>query len=177
MPRLLKTRRRSSSIQLDPGDHPVVAWINNLKHTGDYWGKAFALRRWQGAIVRKMFDRRGKPRYRKVFIGIPRKHGKTELAAAIVLYLLFGSGKRAHRIYSASRDHKQAALIYDAAAAMIRQDAGLSEASHIYKTIKRIEFAPGESFYEALSSEDAEKYGLRPSVIMIDEMWVLPNRD
>ena len=50
-----------------------------------------------------MFDADGQWRYRKVFIGIPRKQGKTELVAAIKLYLMFGSGKRGQKIFSTRR--------------------------------------------------------------------------
>lgn len=156
--------------------HVAVDFINSLCHTGDYHGEPFTLRPWQERIIRQIFDAEGKPQYRKVFIALPRKHGKTELAAAIVLYLMLGTGKKAHRIYSASGDHKQAALIYDAAVSMIAQSETLNGCTKVYKSTKRIEVPRMDSFYEALSSEDDQKYGLRPSVIMLDELWVMPNR-
>ncbi len=157
--------------------NPAVEFINSLHHTGDFWGKPFALRPWQEEIVRQIFDETGKARYRKVFIALPRKQGKTELAAAILLYLMFGTGKKAQRLFSASGDREQAALIYGAAAAMIRQSQALSDIALVYDGYKRIECKPIDGRYQALSSESAQKYGLRPSVIMLDELWVLPNRD
>jgi phage terminase large subunit-like protein len=51
----------------------------------------------------------GTRRYRKVFWRLPRKQGKTELAAAILLYLLLGTGRRGQQLYSASGDRDQAA--------------------------------------------------------------------
>ncbi len=157
--------------------NPAVEFINSLHHTGDYWGKPFALRPWQERIVRQIFDWRGKPKYEEVFLGIARKQGKTELAAAILLYLVFGTGRKGQRIYSAAGDHSQAALIYNAAANMIRQSQTLSDFSQVYKSTKRIEFNPNDCSYEALSADHALKYGLWPSAVMMDELWVMPNRE
>jgi phage terminase large subunit-like protein len=157
--------------------HAAVDFINCLCHTGDFWGVPFCLRPWQEDIIRKIFDASGKSKYRKVFIALPRKQGKTELAAAILLYLMFGTGKRAQRIFSASGTRDQAALIYGAAASMIRQSQALSDIAITYDGYKRIKCEPIDGVYQALSSEHAEKYGLRPSAVMLDELHVLPNRD
>jgi phage terminase large subunit-like protein len=155
-----------------------VDFINALHHTGDYWGVPFGLRPWQEyEIVRKIFDGKGKSRYRKVYIEIPRKNGKTELAAAIENFLMFGTGKQSQNLYSASGDREQAALIYRAASGMIRQSQALSDVSLCYDGYKRIEFRPLNSVYQALSSEHAQKYGLKPNTVIMDELWVWPNRD
>ena len=125
-----------------------------------------------------MFDEQGMPRYRYAFVGLPRKNGKTELAAAIVLYLIFGSELYGQNIYSASGDAKQAALIHKAAADMIQQDERLSAVARVYRgNDKQIRFEPNNSAYEALSSEAYSKHGLRPSVNVFDEVHVFPNRD
>lgn len=169
------TKRKPRAKRLAP--NPAVDFINALHHTGDFTGAPFALRPWQEDIIRKIFDEKGKTRYRTVFIGLGRKNGKTELAAAILLYLMFGTGRKAQRVFSASGDREQAALIYGAAAAMIRQSQALSDVSLVYDGYKRIEYSPLGSKYQALSSEHALKYGLRPSCILLDELWVFPNRD
>lgn len=153
-------------------------FINNLRHTGDFHGEPFALRKWQeNDIIRRIFDERGRPRYRKVFIALPRKQGKTELVAAILLYLMFGTGKRGQQIYSGSGDREQAALIYRAAASMIRQSEALSSCALAYDGYKRIACEPLDSVYQALSSDAPRKHGLRPSVVLLDEVHVFPNRD
>jgi phage terminase large subunit-like protein len=160
-----------------PERNIAVRFINELKHTGDFTGQPFKLRGWQEDIVRAIFDDDGKARYRTVFIALPRKQGKTELTAAILLFLMFGSGKKAQRIYSASGDLSQAALIFGAAAAMIRQSEALSAVAKVLDGYRRLEFEPAGSKYQALSSEHSRKFGLRPSVLLIDELHVLPNRD
>jgi phage terminase large subunit-like protein len=154
-----------------------VEFINELHHTGDYWGQKFALRPWQEDIVQRIFDEKGKSRYHTVFIALGRKNGKTELAAAILNYLMFGTGKQSQNIYSASGDREQAALIYKAASGMIRQSQALSDISLCYDGYKRIECKPINGLYQALSSEHAQKYGLRPTTVIADELWVWPNRN
>ena len=42
---------------------------------------------------------------------------------------------------------------------------------------KRIIYEPADSFYEALSSDAPRKHGLGPSVVLFDEVHVLPNRE
>src|SRR3954449_7058698 len=158
----------------------AVDFINNLTHTGDYNGVPFALRPWQEAIVRRLFGTirpDGKRQYRKMFLALPRKQGKTELAAAILLYLLLGTGRRSQQLYSASGDRDQASLIFKAAAEMIRNDPELDRVCLVYDGYKRIVCEPMGSFYQALSSDAPKKHGLRPSAVIFDELHVLPNRD
>lgn len=170
-------KRRASSGDSARGAHAAVDFINALHHTGDFTGVPFALRPWQEKIVRAIFDPSGKARVRKVFVALPRKQGKTELVAAIMLFLMFGTGKRSQRLYSASGDVEQAALVYGAAAEMVRQSAALSACALCYDGYKKIAFEPLGSVYKALSSDAPRKHGLRPSVVVLDELHVFPNRD
>jgi phage terminase large subunit-like protein len=157
--------------------NPAVRFINGLAHTGDWDGKPFDLRPWQERIITAIFDETGRARYRRVFIALPRKQGKTELISAILLYLMFGTGRRGQQIYSASGDRKQAALIHKAAARMVWHSRALRAVARVYDGYKRIECKPLDAVYEALSSEAPLKHGLRPSVLLFDELHVLPNRE
>jgi phage terminase large subunit-like protein len=177
MPATAKTKTQSKRTSNSP-KHPAVEFINRLTHTGDFSGEPFCLRQWQeDDFIRGIFGQDGRPRYRRVFGALPRKQGKTELVAAILLYLMLGTGKRDQRIYSASGDREQAALIYSAAAAMIANSEYLSSVCHVYKSRKEIEVARLGSTYKALSSEAFSKHGLRPSAVLFDELHVMPNRD
>ena len=167
-----------STYEFSLGHNPAVSFIDDLKHTGDFAGKPFELELWQEAMLRLIFDQEGLPRYRYVFIGLPRKNGKTELVAAVVIYLMFGSGLGHQNIYSASGDAEQAGLIHRAAASMINQSEPLSDRANIYKgNVKRILWETAHSEYKALSSEAYSKFGLRPSVNLYDEVHVFPNED
>lgn len=118
----------------------------------------------------------GKRQYRKMFLAIPRKQGKTELAAAIILYLLLGTGKHGQQLYSASGTKEQAALTYMAASAMVRNDEKLDGVCHLYDSYKKITLERLGSYYESLSSDAPTQHGRGPSAVIFDELHVFPNR-
>ena len=68
----------------------AVRFIEQLKHTKGKWaGKPFWLFPWQERVVRDIFgilDERGKRQFRTAYVEIPKKNGKSELAAAVALY-------------------------------------------------------------------------------------------
>src|SRR5262245_38516461 len=164
----------------DPGPARAVRFINNLTHTkGAYARQPFSLRPWQERIVREMFRTRrdGWRQYRTVLLEIPRKNGKTELAAAVALYGLFGDGELGAQVYSAAADKDQAALCFNVAAQMIRQDPELEAQCDLIDSQKRIVHRPSGSFYRAISSEAYSKHGLDPSMIVYDELHAAPNRE
>src|SRR5690348_8699584 len=94
----------------------AVRFINNLTHTGgNNEGKPFELRDWQDDIIRRLFGTLkpdGTRQYETCFLFLPRKQGKTELSAAIMIYCLLGQGKRGQEIYSAAADRRQAAKLF-----------------------------------------------------------------
>ena len=76
----------------------VINFINQLKHTKGKWaGVRFNLRDWQiRDIVKPIFGKLhpdGRRIVRTAYVEIPRKNGKSELAAAIGLFLLFADGE------------------------------------------------------------------------------------
>ena len=116
----------------------------------------FRLRPWQEEPTRQLFGTvrpDGLRQYRKMFCALPRKQGKTEWAAAILLFLLLGTGRRSQQLYSASGDRDQASLIFKAAAEMIRNDPELEAHCLVYDGYKRIVCEPLGSFYQALDSD------------------------
>src|SRR4051812_38303635 len=100
-----------------------------LKHIeGGMAGKPFALERWQQAVVGNLFgwkrlDEKGRTvrRYREVFLYVPRKNGKTPLAAGICNYIFFCDREPGAQLYCAAADKEQATLLYRQAKGMIEQ--------------------------------------------------------
>ena len=70
----------------------AVTFIQNLCHTKGRWaGQKFFLLPWQEQIVRDLFGivkEDGNRQFLTAYVEIPKKNGKSELAAAIALYLL-----------------------------------------------------------------------------------------
>lgn len=159
----------------------VISFIENLTHSeGPAGGTPFVLRDWQLQIVRDIYAPVNDDGYRTVrtcLLTMPRKNGKTQLCAALVLYHLLGDGENGAQVYSAAADRNQAALIFNAAAAMVRNDPELMTFVNIIESQKRIVHHESGSFYQALSSESRSKHGFSASTIIYDELAQAPNRE
>jgi len=150
-----------------------------LKHVkGALAGKPFNLEPWERAIVANTFGWKrpdGTRRYREVFIYLPRKNGKTTLAAGIVLLVLYTDGEPGAEVYSAAADRDQATLVFAQAEGMVVQEPELLSRAQIYKTGKSI--VVGGSSYKAISAEANTKHGYNTHLAVIDELHAQPNRD
>jgi phage terminase large subunit-like protein len=159
-----------------------VQIINGLTHTkGPFAGLPFRLRPWQEKrIVRPLFkiDRAtGKRQYRMCLLMMPRKNGKTELLAALAIDGLLFDGEIGAEVYSAAADKEQAALAFNVAAQMIRNDPELTARCDILDSQKRIVDHKTGSFYRAISAEAYSKHGFNASRVLYDELHAAPSRD
>jgi phage terminase large subunit-like protein len=158
----------------------AVSIINNLTHTkGPSALQPFNLRPWQVRIIRKLFTTRadGLRQYRTCLLMLPRKNGKSELCAALAVYFLLFDGEIGAEVYSAAADRDQAALVFNVAAQMIRNDPELLEQCEIIDSQKRIVHRASGSFYRAISAEAYSKHGFNASVVIYDELHAAQNRD
>jgi phage terminase large subunit-like protein len=158
----------------------AIRLINNLTHTkGVFAGQPFHLRRWQRRILEQLFTTGpdGRRVYRQCLLMLPRKNGKTELAAALALYFLLFDGEMGAEVYSAAADRDQAALVFHVAAQMIRNDAELLSECEIIDSQKRIVHRASGSFYRAISAEASSKHGFNASAVIYDELHAAPNRE
>jgi len=156
-----------------------IAFINGLTHTkGTFAGQTFNLRPWQVRILRQLFKKRkdGLRQYRTCLLMLPRKNGKSELAAAIALYGLLADGETGAEVYSAAADKDQAGLVFGVAAQMIRNDPGLYNDCYIVDSQKRIVHRTSGSFYRAISAEAYSKHGFNSSLVVYDELHAAPDR-
>ena len=164
----------------DPVD--PVKFINKLTHTkGNQWArKPFDLRGWQTDIVRRLFTVNPETRlrqYRTSLLMLPRKNGKSELAAAIALYGLIGDKEMGAEVYSAAADRDQASLVFNVAAQMVRTDPYLDAICEIVDSQKRIVHKKLGSTYRAISAEAHTKHGFNASMVIYDELHAAPNRE
>ena len=158
----------------------VVRFIETFcTHTkGDKAGAPFILEQWQkDDILRPLFGMKRKAdglrRYRTCYVEIPRKNGKSTLAAAVALYLLFADGEKGSEIVSAAGDRGQARIIYEIAADMIRNAPELAKRCRILQS--RIKY--GTSFYQSISAEASTKHGYNCAAVIFDELHTQPNSE
>jgi phage terminase large subunit-like protein len=158
----------------------AVRLINQLTHTkGKFASQSFDLRPWQVKIVKKLFTTKkdGLRQFRTCLLMLPRKNGKSELAAALAIYFLLFDGEIGAEVYSAAADKDQAALVFNVAAQMIRNDPELAAQCEIIDSQKRIVHRKSGSFYRAISAEAYSKHGFNASVVIYDELHAAPNRE
>jgi phage terminase large subunit-like protein len=158
----------------------AIQIVNNLTHTkGPFAQQPFNLRPWQTRILRQLFKtgKDGRRVYRQCLLMLPRKNGKTELAAALAIYFLIFDGEIGGEVYSAAADKDQAALVFNVAAQMIRNDAELLAQCEIIDSQKRIVHRASGSFYRAISAEAYSKHGFNASVVIYDELHAAPSRE
>ena len=159
----------------------AVAFIENLKHTKGRWdNQPFWLFPWQERIIRDIFgivDENGHRQFRTAYIEIGKKNGKSELAAAVALYLLYGDNEPSAEVYGAAADRQQASIVFDVAKRMVEKSPALMKRSKITAASKRIVNYSNAGFYQVLSAEVGTKHGLNVSGLVLDEVHAQPNRN
>ena len=158
----------------------AVTFINNLKHTKGVWhGVPFDLLPWQDKIIRDIFGtvkEDGYRQYNTAYVEIPKKNGKSELAAAIALYLTCGDGEWGAEVYGCAADRQQASIVFDVAVDMVEQCPALKKRIKPVLSQKRLVYMPTASFYQVLSAEAYTKHGLNVHGVVFDELHAQPNR-
>ena len=170
---------KTSHYDADAADYAVM-FIESLCHTKGTWAKKrFELIDWQEQIIRDVFGTLKSNGYRQfntAYIEIPKKNGKSELAAAVALLLLCGDGEERAEIYGCAADRNQAKIVFDVAVDMVRFCPSLEKRVKISVSQKTIEYLPTNSKYQVLSADVANKHGFNTHGVIFDELHTQPNR-
>ena len=170
---------KTSHYDKDAADYAVM-FIESLCHTKGTWaGKHFELIDWQEQIIRDLFGvlkPNGYRQFNTAYIEIPKKQGKSELAAAVALLLLCGDGEERAEVYGCAADRNQAKIVFDVAVDMVRFCPALSKRVKILESQKKITYLPTNSSYQVLSADVANKHGFNTHGVIFDELHTQPNR-
>ena len=160
-------------------DRAIGFFRDMLTHVkGAKAGHPFELDTWQEDIIGTLFGWRrpdGTRRYTTAYIEIPRKNGKSTLAAGLALYLLFADGEPGAEVYSAAADREQASIVFDVARQMVEADPLLKQHAQVFR--KSIAVEAAAATYKVLSADAYTKHGLNAHGIIFDELHAQPNRD
>lgn len=158
----------------------AVTFIENLCHTKGKWaGTPFWLLPWQEQLIRDIFGivkPDGNRQFRTAFVEICKKVGKSELAAAVALYLLYADNEPSAEVYGAAADRQQASIIFDVAKQMVEMSPALMKRSKLMGATKRIVNYSNAGYYQVLSAEVGGKHGFSVSGLVFDEIHTQPNR-
>ena len=165
----------------DKANRAINFFEGVLTHTkGEYAGQRFELQEWQETIIADLFgtvNEDGTRQYRTAYIEVPKKNGKSPIAAGIALYLLGFDEEVGAEIYSAAGDREQAGIVYSYAADMVRNSKYLQAMFRIIESRKRIMFEKTRSFYSAVSADVPTKHGPNIHGLIFDELHTQPNRN
>lgn len=159
----------------------AIEFIRLLRHTkGEWAGQPFELDDWQVKdIIEPLFGWKrhsdGTRRYRTAYIEVPRKNGKSTLAASIAALLLLADGEQGAEIYSAAADRDQARIVFEQAKQMIQSSPRLAKLTQPFKNT--IMATKSKSVYRVLSADAPTKHGLNASGVVFDELHAQPNRE
>lgn len=149
----------------------------------------FRMQKWQEETVTQFYGtltRDEKERtirqYQYLYLEVPKKNGKSELAAALALYHLLADGEQRGEVYCVAADKENANIVFSAAVYMIENTPALARMQSkgrikIVESQRTIRFKDTASIMKVLSSEAYSKHGYKPSCVIFDELHAQPNRD
>ena len=153
-----------------------------LRHSKGQWAnRPFELLDWQWqSVIAPLFGWKradGRRRYRRGYIEVPKKNGKSTIFSGLSLYLLAGDHEPGAEVYSAAIDRDQASIVFNEAANMVESSTALGGRLNVVRSTKRITFPNKRSFYKALSADVPAKEGLNAHAVLIDELHAQRSRD
>lgn len=170
-------------------------------------GKLFRLYDWQREALMEFYGTMDVPesgtaaveqerlrRYWYLYLEIPKKNGKSELAAALGLYHLFADGELNAEVYICAADKDNATIVYSAAVFMATSAPWTAKMIargelKIIESRRRIEYRRSVKtgnggrkwvtvgVMQVLSAEAYSKHGYKPSCVIFDELHAQPNRE
>ena len=172
--------REGCTFDTTKGQHACDFIENFCRQSKGRWaGQPLKLLDWQRDFLMRLYGWRradGRRRFKKFYIEVAKKNGKTTLLSALHLYELI-AGDDGPECYNNACDRDQASMLFDESARMVRSSPDLSKRLEVIDSRKTIVFPQRNGRMRANSSESGSKDGLNPSFTTFDELHRQPNRD
>lgn len=158
----------------------ALNFIKQLKHTKGRWkGVPFTLLSWQEQAIADIFGtvrESGYRQYNTAYLEVTKKQGKSELGAAVALYLLCADQEHFAEVYGCAADRQNASIIFDIAMDMVDHNPTLKKKIKPIPSTKRLVYHDTKSYYQVLSAEAYSKHGYNVHGVIFDELHAQPNR-
>lgn len=152
----------------------VCRFIEMMPHTKGEWardGKTLVLEPWQVFFVACLFGwKRRKDnlrRFRRGLLLVPRKNGKSALAAGIGNYMFAADGEHGAEVYSGATSEKQAWEVFRPAKGMVEKLPTLRNHYGVTVNAKNMHILGNQSRFEPLIGNPGD--GASPSCAIVDE--------
>lgn len=143
---------------------------------GEWDGHRFELSGWQLFCVWCIFGWRrvsdGTRRFRRAYVSVARKNGKTTMIAAMALLLMFFDEpfEPGAQIFCAATKEKQAKIMYDEAVRIIKRSPALKKRCRVRKAPHGIHWERHDSSFQPIGSDSEGTDGLNPHAVLKDEL-------
>lgn len=166
---------------LEEGEAVVEFLETFCKQSKAEWaGRPLRLLDWQKDFILRLYGWKrpdGTRRFRKAYLEVPKKNGKSTLVSGLSLYHLIADGEGAPECYLNACDREQAGIVFDEAKRMIEASPDLKGILRIVESKSRILFEAENGVLKAQSKETASKDGLNSSLVIFDELHRQPSPD
>lgn len=152
-----------------------------IRHSSGQWaGQPFELLEWQREeLVYPLYGWKrpnGNRRYRRAYISMSKKNGKSAICSGLGIYHTKGDGEQSAEVLCAACDRIQAGIVFDESAAMVDASPQLSRHLMVVRSSKRIVDYATKSVFRAISADAHRNEGWKPSCIIVDELHAHQNR-
>ena len=163
----------------DAAERPIRFIERYMQHyEGRFAGQPFMLEPVQKQIIRDVYGWKeratGYRRFSQVWFEAAAGAGKSPLLAALGLYGLMADNEPGAQVYSVASNFSQARVVFDCAKRFIEASPEL--AARLKVTQYEISHRKSKSFWRVISGK-GNKAGLRPSLVLADEIHEWPSRE
>lgn len=153
----------------------LVRFCSHLRQSKGRWALApLELLPWQVFVLGQALAwkdaRTGRRRFRRVYVEVGRKNGKTTMAAALALWLLDLDGEPGAEVYVAATHRQQARQCWDEAYYMVQRSPALRRRIQAVPSRAHMYVAETASRLSALGADSDTLDGLNPHGVIIDEL-------
>lgn len=152
----------------------ICKFVELLPHTAGKWraqGLKLKLEPWQQFLLASVFGwvrkSDGNRRFSTAYCCVPRKNGKSQIMAAVGLYMLTMDGEYGAQVYSGATTEKQASFVFDPAKIMAADSHGFRQKFGVEVNASCITQLRTNSKFERLIGHP--KDGSGPSLCILDE--------
>lgn len=146
---------------------------------GRWAGQPLTLLAWQRDFQMRLFGWKrpdGLRRYKRAYLEIPKKNGKSTLFSSEGLELLIADGEPAPEVYLCAVDKDQAGIVYEEAARMVEASPELSARIGVLKSRKRLVDTANNGTLICASADTQKADGVNASAVIFDELHRQKNR-
>lgn len=158
----------------------AIRCFSFFRHSKGKWaGQTFELSPWQQFILWNLFGwkrKGGVRRFKRAYIEVARKSGKSTFLAGIGIILMALDGESGAEVYSAATKKEQARIVFSEAKRMVKSSPELKQFIKSFRNVMTVS-EMGEAKFEPLSSDANSLDGLNVHGGIVDELHAHKTRE